>query len=114
MLNEIYEIWRRVKLARINKETVKNILGSVPDEKNFWVNDGRVLRNLKDLSVALVDMDEDTFKHHVNKEKNDFKNWINDVIGDNKLAKDISKTKNQKVMENKINRRIEQLTKTIK
>jgi hypothetical protein len=110
----INKIWEMVKLARINKENAKNILSDVPEDKIFWVNNGRILRNLKDLSSALVDMENTTFTFHVNKDKSDFKNWINDVIGDKKLAKDISKTKKKEIMINKINKRIEQLTKIIK
>ena len=96
-------------MARIGKKNAKDILSNVPEDKVFWVNDGRVLSNLRDLPAALVDMENDAFIHHVNKEKNDFKNWISDAVGDEKLAKSIAKTKSKEVLLRKLDKRINQL-----
>ena len=96
-------------MSRMNKENAKNILSNVPEDKIFWVNDGRILRNLNDLSSALADISEETFIYHVNKEKNDFKNWISEVVGDKKLANGIAKAKSKEHMLNKVNKRINQL-----
>ena len=101
-------------MPRINKENAKNILSNVPEDKIFWVNDGRILRNLNELSSALADISEETFIYHANKEKNDFKNWISDVVGDKKLADDIAKTKSKEHILNKVNKRINQLNSLIK
>ena len=101
-------------MIRVSKKKAKDFLSNAPEDKIFWVNDGRVLRNLKELSQELGDIEDETFSFHVNKDKNDFKNWIKDVIGDKKLAKDIVKTRKKKIMLGRINRRVEQLTKIIK
>ncbi len=61
----------------------------VSDEQAFWVRDGQVLKNLSDLPEALKNMDKDTFRHHVNKEKNDFANWIYHAVGDRDLAEEV-------------------------
>lgn len=61
----------------------------VQPEQCFWVHDGQVLKNLAELPAALRQMSPETFSHHVNNEKNDFANWIHDVIGDRELAEDI-------------------------
>jgi hypothetical protein len=103
-----------VKIPRIDKNKAKNILSNVPEDKVFWVNDGGVLRNLKELQAALTKMSKETFKHHINKDRNDFKNWINDVIGDKNLAGSISKTKRKNAMINRIDKRIKQLNKIAK
>ncbi len=64
------------------------------DEKSsFWVNNGFVLKNLKDLKEALLKMNEETFKYHVNKEKNDFAAWVKDALKNNTLASKLLKTK---------------------
>lgn len=97
----------------MNKESAKNILGNVPEDKVFWVNDGRTLRNLQELSLALANMNEETFRYHVNKEKNDFRNWVKDVIKDEKLANDIAKIKSKKLMLERINKKINQLQSLI-
>ena len=96
-------------MLRISKNNAKAILSNVPEDKVFWVCDGKVLRNLQELSTALAGMSEETFKYHLNKDKNDFKNWILDVIGDKKLAADISKAMTRGALIKKLNRRISQL-----
>ena len=106
MLNKI---WRMIKMSRMNKEDAKNILGNVPEDKVFWLNDGKVLKNLQELSAALADVSEETFAYHANKEKNDFKNWVNEVLGDKKLADNISRVKSRQFMLNKVNKRLNQL-----
>ena len=105
----IHKIWRLVKVPRMNKQEAIKILSDVPEDKVFWVNDGRVLRNLYDLSAALAEMSKETFKYHVNKDKNDFKNWIEFVIGDKNLASGVAKTKSKKILLGKTGRRISQL-----
>ena len=101
-------------MARMNKENAKNILSNVPEDKVFWVNDGRISRNLNELSSVLADISEETFAYHVNKEKNDFKNWISDVVGDKNLANDMAKAKSKEYILNKVNKRINKLNSLIK
>ncbi|MBI4295835.1 MAG: hypothetical protein HY667_01815 [Chloroflexi bacterium] len=79
----------------IRKTTAKvrkvNRLADVPPDKRFYCNDGRIFNNLEDLASALKVMSDDTFRYHANESKNDFSNWISDVIGDGKLARDLRK-----------------------
>ena len=96
-------------MVNTSKKNVKDFLNNVPEDKVFCINDGSVLRNLRDLSTALADIGDDTFNYHVNKEKNDFRNWILDVIGDKKLARGIAKTKSKEVLLKKLDKRINQL-----
>ena len=56
-------------------------------EKSFYVSDGSVYASLKDLATGLRRMHLDTYGYHANAEKNDFHNWVRDVFGDQKLAK---------------------------
>ena len=81
----------------IQKETGKpakvvlksQIFGKAPEEKVFYLKDGRKLKSLVELTEALESMSEDVFRHHVNEARNDFSNWIKDVFKDEELAKDI-------------------------
>ena len=68
------------------KHESKTLLRDVSPDQAFWVSNGPVLKNLEELSNALPAMSGDTFSHHVNKEKNDFSNWVREAIGDKKLA----------------------------
>ena len=64
----------------------KRFLTDVSPEYSFWVCDGRVLKNLRDLRDALAVMTEETYSYHVNEAKNDFHNWVKDIVGDDILA----------------------------
>jgi hypothetical protein len=89
--------------TKITKQTAKKLLADVPEYRFFWCNDGRVFRNMKDLSAGLASMSVNTFAYHLNEDKNDFSNWLKDSIGDEQLAEDL---------ENPISRR--EAAKTVK
>jgi hypothetical protein len=75
--------------VKVTKQDAEKLLANVPEDHSFWCNDGRVFRNIRDLSDGLANMSDETFAYHVNDEKNDFSNWLKDVIEDEKLAEDL-------------------------
>ncbi|MDD5083274.1 MAG: hypothetical protein PHU08_07885 [Dehalococcoidales bacterium] len=81
-------------MARITRLAIIKILSDVPEEKQFWCSNGQVFRNLSDLGVALGRMSEETFYYHANETKNDFGKWVREVVGDEKLARDLDKNRN--------------------
>lgn len=95
----------------MEKDEAQRILRDVNHEQCFWVNNGPVLKNLDELYNALPEMNKDTFKYHVNKEKNDFSNWVRDILGDQKLAEDITKAKSKSAIATKVKQRLQQLKK---
>ncbi len=76
-------------MAEITKSMAQKLLGDVPVDKPFWSQDGRTLKNLQELAAALKEMSDETFRYHLNEAKNDFSNWVRDVVGDEKLAGDL-------------------------
>ncbi|OYT54519.1 MAG: hypothetical protein B6U72_02310 [Candidatus Altiarchaeales archaeon ex4484_2] len=89
----------------------KKMLTNAPEDKVFWVNGGVILKNLADLEKELMSMSFETFHYHVNPYKNDFANWVNDILGDPALAKELRKLKTRKSMARYVKSRIKQLTK---
>ncbi len=79
-------------MVKFTKVDAEKMLGDVPQEKRFWCCDGRVLKNLLELETALNEMSEETFCYHKNEAKNDFSNWVRDVVGDEKLSRDLQKS----------------------
>ncbi len=79
-------------MVRITKSIVEKRLGNVPQEKQFWCRDGRILKSLSELETALRDMSDDVFHYHVNESNNDFSNWVRDVFDDEKLLNDLRKS----------------------
>ena len=76
-------------MAATTKAEAQRILGEVPQDKVFWMNDGKILKKLSDLEAALKEMSDNTFHYHVNSEKNDFYKWVGEVIGDDRLAREL-------------------------
>lgn len=71
----------------------KKELINADDAHLFWVKGNGALRNLKDLAENLKTMTDDTFAHHVNTEKNDFANWVSEILKDNRLANELRRAK---------------------
>ena len=93
------------------KDEAKRYLCNTSPEQCFWVNNGPILKNLEELADALPDMNDETFNHHVNSEKNDFSNWVKDIIGDNKLANDLLSSRSRESAVKKIRSRLNSLKK---
>jgi hypothetical protein len=79
-------------MVTISKQVARARLGTVPEEKRFWCNDGRYLSSLEELKAALDSMTDETFLFHSNEIKSDFAKWVDEVIGDDKLAADLKKS----------------------
>lgn len=71
----------------------QQFLSDVNPENYFYVCNGSVLKNLHDLHILLENVDDGVFSYHANESKNDFLNWIRDVIQDDLLTKKIEKCK---------------------
>ena len=76
-------------MIKVTSSIAKKRLGDVPEDKRFWCCDGRVIKSLRELLTALHGMSEDSFRCHSSDTGSDFSNWVRDVIGDEKLARDL-------------------------
>lgn len=82
-----------------------SLLTNVEDKRHFPVPEGKefkldnpelpaeetTLRTLDDLSEAINLIDPETFRKHVNKDKNDFASWVEHVFGEADLAAQLRK-----------------------
>lgn len=75
----------------IFSNTIPNKEEEIPPEKYFVLRTGDRIKNLDELKTYLGFMDEETFRHHVKKNKNDFANWIEHVFGKKELAENLRK-----------------------
>lgn len=64
-------------------------------EKMFYVIDGQVASDINDLLKAIKAMQENAYIYHANKQKNDFSNWLRDILNEKELAEKI-RTSSQK------------------
>jgi hypothetical protein len=100
-------------MAGTLKEQARKLLSKVPEEYVFRCQDGRVLRDMNELAEALATMTDETFVYHSNAEKKDFSNWVRDIIGDEKLAKDLEKAENRAQAAKQAATRVATLTKRL-
>ena len=98
----------------ITKETAEKLLGNCSHEQCFWLADGQALHSLSDLDKALKTMKKGVFEHHVNKDKNDFKNWIQAIIGDPLLAEKVGKAGTKTALAKAVKARVTELAKAMK
>ncbi len=90
----------------------KKALADVPESRlAFWFTNGTIAKNLYEFVSAIESCDAGVFTYHANNEKNDFYNWILNVLGDEVLAKRVKKEYDQKSFAKKIRRRIRELEK---
>ena len=95
----------------VTKGEARKYLSDCTPEQCFWVNNGPILKNLEELANALPEMNDETFHHHLNNEKNDFSAWINDIIGDKALANDLVSSKSKESALKKVQKRLSSLKK---
>jgi len=102
-----------IKIVRkiLFPEDAKLILMDVVPRHYFNLHMGAFVRNLQELADALEIMDENTFKHHVTKDRNDFSNWVRDVIYDIDLSRDLLKAKTREEALKTVRKRVEELDK---
>lgn len=95
----------------VTKEEAKKYLCDAAPQQCFWVNNGPILKSMEELASMLPEINDEAFHHHVNNEKNDFSNWVNDVIGDKKLANDLLSSKSKESALKKVRSRLNSLKK---
>lgn len=95
----------------VTKEEARKYLSDVAPEQCFWVNNGPILKNLDELANSVQQLSDEAYRHHVNKEKNDFSKWINDAIGDSRLANDLLSSRSRESASKKIKNRLNSLKK---
>ena len=77
----------------VKGNTKKELISSLP-EQCFWVHDGPILSDMKELLSALKkDISNDQYLHHLEGGRNDFADWIEHTLGDRACAQELRKVK---------------------
>lgn len=73
------------KISSSKNTPIKDLTRAQGDQR-FWIYNGPVLESIVDLRDALVAITDEQFNHHINLEKNDFANWVENVLQEPALA----------------------------
>ncbi len=92
-INDVMNLIHK-KLEQTAKKTFVQAEGPLA----FWLHNGTVMKNLKDLQNSLSSMAHDIFTFHVHDGNNDFANWVEHVMQEPDLAKKLRRFKTQKTM----------------
>jgi len=76
------------KAAKMLKKKIESYRKSpgINPEEHLWLTDGTIIRSLDELKKAISGVGEDVLRHHITGERNDFYNWVKDVLHDKSLA----------------------------
>ncbi|MEM4336901.1 MAG: hypothetical protein QXG86_02765 [Candidatus Woesearchaeota archaeon] len=89
-------------------------LEDVPEKYAFYLKNGKKLLNIEQLAKELENMADEVFYHHVTPERNDFHNWIRDIVLDLELAEKVLNAKTKEEARKIINERIAFIKSQIK
>jgi hypothetical protein len=100
-------------MAETLKQEAQRLLADVPEEYVFRCGNGHILHNLRELGDELKTMPDESYTFHANIERNDFSNWVRDIIRDEGLAKNLQKSLNQAQAARLVTSRINTLLKRL-
>jgi len=81
------------KMVKKTAAKKQSVIVVAPDEQRFWVCNGLVLKDINELASALESMSDENFMYHANPERNDFSNWVADILLDKTLANTLKRSK---------------------
>jgi hypothetical protein len=79
----------------VTKQDAQKFLSNVPSDKIYWCRDGRSISNLKELEGALATMDRDTYYFQSSPVRKTLSAWVQEAIGDQKLADELQKAQDR-------------------
>lgn len=89
-----------------NLKKAKRVLVQAQGPQCFWTHNGAIISTLIDLSNLLSSIHADVYKYHVRKDKNDFADWVQFVLGDAELAKSLRSARTSKSAKTCVVRRL--------
>jgi hypothetical protein len=92
--------------VKTSKNKARQFVADVQCEKVFWSHDGRTFKNMQELALGLISMDDETYMYHANNNKNDFAHWVKEVIGDRETARELETAMSRTEASEKVTNRI--------
>ena len=101
----------KVAVVQKGKRKVQRpfLLRRVEEDEAFWLCSNVTVQSLEEMAYELMRVEETVFRYHIQRNRNDFEEWIRDCIGDRELARDIARVKTRETLAKKIEIRVEEL-----
>ncbi|MBI2546795.1 hypothetical protein HYV81_06475 [Candidatus Woesearchaeota archaeon] len=85
------------------------MLEDVHEGKHFRTKEGATAKNLHELYDVIRKMGDAEFSHHLNADKNDFREWVHHAVQDYDLAQELGKCKSREQVMAKLEKRLDHL-----
>ncbi len=92
------EMIETLQTTPVAQEYNKKLKKRIAPTQYFYLQNGVVLRSLRELSDALKEMDEELFDRHVTHDRNDFAEWVKHIFAHEDLAASLAKCRARKDM----------------
>lgn len=98
-------------LEKIDKDTsdIEGIKTEVEPELALWLANGTTAKSLAELASALKKMSAADYKEHVDTERNEIAEWVQEVLNDQELARSLRKAKSKMQAAQQIEKEIKTL-----
>ncbi len=97
-----------------NAETARIYLRDVePMWKAFWFHMHLVAKNLEEFAAGMAEISDEVFAYHASGQKNDFAAWVQEVIGDSVLARQLEVVDTKEEVAAVLRRRVAELRRAI-
>ncbi|MFC1648361.1 DUF5752 family protein [Nanoarchaeota archaeon] len=84
------------EVSKVSKKKSSKALKNAKKDSYFILAEGTAVKNLFELAHSLNKMSDEEFHHHVTNDRNDFSNWIEAVLEEKTLAKELREMDNRK------------------
>ena len=95
----------------IKAEDIDLVMSNCEPEHQFITKKGDIIKSMAELAQKIKQMDDETYMHHANEQRNDFSNCVKDIMKDEDLASEIKKSKNKNEASARIEEKIKRLNK---
>ncbi len=102
------EFLKNVDLAGA-AETAEGVKEQVEPELALWLSNGTAVTGLKELAAALKKMKAADYKEHVNPERNEIAEWVQEILNDGELARKLRQAKGKMLAAKAIEKEIKAL-----
>lgn len=81
------------------KSSSEKKIKQVDGDLRFFAANGQVIGSIEELSQCISTFDVHILNHHINDERNDFADWVENVFENKTLAKKLRKAKSREELE---------------
>jgi hypothetical protein len=98
----------------ITEDIARDYLRDIePRWRAFWFHMHLMAKNLEEFAAGMGEISDEVFAYHYSGQKNDFAGWIQEVVGDSVLARQMRAVSNKEEAAKALRERVAQLKRAL-